>query len=110
MKKISPHVKEIILARKQVCARHKEGGCRGRNTFEHVLTYKGSQLDEAFAIIILCEWHHAVNTYQDSGDLNKEINTYHALNQATDEELKSISKAISYLELRERLNKKYGTK
>lgn len=107
MRAISPKVKEKILKRPQICARHLEGSCKGNNTWEHAIIHAGRQLDEAWAIVILCEYHHAVNNYQDNGDLKKELNVFYALNQATDEELKRISKAINYLELRERLNKKY---
>lgn len=107
MRAISPKVKEKILERPQICARHLEGTCKGNLTWEHAIIHAGRQLDEAWAIIILCEYHHAVNNYQDNGDLKKELNVFYALNQATDEELKRVSKAINYLELRTRLNKKY---
>lgn len=105
MRKISKPVRDKILERLQVCARYKEGTCRGNLTWEHALIYAGKQLDEAWAIVILCEYHHAVNNYQDGGDLNKEENVRIALNQATDEELRKVSKVINYLELRDRLNR-----
>lgn len=107
MRKISPKVKDKVLERPQVCARHLEGTCAGSNTWEHTIIYAGRQTDEAWAIVILCEYHHAVNTYQDGGDLNKELNICYALNQATDEELRKISKLTDYIKLKERLNKKY---
>lgn len=107
MRKVSQKVKNEVLKRPQICARHKEGTCRGNLTFEHAIIYAGRQLDEAWAIVILCEYHHAVNNYQDGGDLQKEMNVMFALNQATDEELKSVSKAIDYIKLRERLNNLY---
>lgn len=107
MRKISQKVKEQILKREQICARHEEGTCRGNLTWEHAIIHAGRQLDEAWAIVILCEYHHAVNNYQDGGDLNKEMNIMFALNQATDEELKRVSKAIDYIKLRERLNNLY---
>lgn len=107
MRKISPKVKEQILKRPQICARHKEGTCAGSNTWEHAIIHAGRQLDEAWAIIILCEYHHAVNNYQDGGDLNKELNICYALNQATDDELRRVSKVVNYIKLKERLNKKY---
>jgi hypothetical protein len=52
--------------------------------------------------------HHAVNKYQDSGDLNKEKNEWIALNRATDEDLQRISKLINYQAKRDYLNQKYG--
>ena len=84
------------------CAREKEGNCAGRITFEHAIIYAGRQLNEKWAIIPLCEYHHAVNQYQDTGDLDKQKNICIALMRATDEELLAISKAIDYLALRER--------
>jgi len=106
MRKISNKVKQIVCAREQVCARLCSD-CRGSNTFEHAIIYAGRQLDEAWAIVILCEYHHAVNNYQDGGDLDKEINMWLALNQATEEELRAVSKATDYVRMRERLNQKY---
>lgn len=108
MRKISPKVKEKLLQEKNVCARASDGNCDGRITFEHTLIYAGKQIDEVWAIIHLCEYHHAVNTYQDGGDLNKEKNVWIALNRATDEELLKYSKAINYIRERKRLNKIYG--
>lgn len=108
MRKVSQKVKEIILARKQICARHADGVCGGRLTWEHTLIYGGRQIDEAWAIILLCARHHAVDEYQDSGDLQKEKNVRLALNQATDDELRQYSKAIDYIRLRKTLNEKYN--
>lgn len=109
MRKISPEVLEILLAEPQVCARRKEGGCAGRMTLEHVLTYGSRQIDEPWAIIWLCERHHSIGKYQDEGLLNKEINTYHALNKASDDDLIKYSKAVPYLDLKKRLIKKYDS-
>jgi hypothetical protein len=65
------------------CVRHSEGTCAGRITFEHCFIYAGRQVQEKWAIIPLCEYHHDVNTYQDSGDLKKELNWYYSLQRAT---------------------------
>ena len=107
MRKISPRVRDAVLQRKQVCARIEDGGCSGRITWEHALIYAGKQIDEPWAIVLLCERHHGVNTYQDRGDLQKEKNVWVALNQATEQELKQYSKAIDYVRLRNILNEKY---
>ena len=108
MRKISPKVKAKLLEEPQVCARAKDGGCAGRITWEHAMIYAGKQTDEVWAIIKLCERHHAVNTYQDMGALNKAKNVWIALNRATDEELRKYSKAIDWVRQRELLNKIYG--
>jgi hypothetical protein len=107
MRPISPKVKQVLEQEKNICAL-KDNNCGGRITWEHTLTYGSKQIDEVWAIIKLCEYHHSVNTYQDKGNLNKEKNVWVALNRATDEELLKYSKCINYLQLRERLNKKYG--
>lgn len=108
MRKISPEVKAKLLEEPQVCARLGDGECKGRITWEHAIIYAGRQLDEVWAIIKLCEYHHAVNTYQDMGALNKTKNIWIALNRATDEELKAISKAVDWVRQREYLNTIYG--
>ena len=108
MRPISPRVKKILDEREQVCARRKDGGCAGRLTREHALIYAGKQIDEAFAIVLLCARHHAVDKYQDGGDLDKDKNKWIALNQASDEELIKYSKVINYLRERDRLNEQYG--
>ena len=111
MRKISAKVKEELLAdpRMKKCARACEGNCGGRITWEHVIIYGGRQLDEAWAIIPLCEYHHDVNTYQDIGDLNKEKNLWIALKQAPPGRLKALSKAIDYEKRLDYLNKKYSS-
>lgn len=108
MRKISERVNRILDERKPVCARRIDGGCAGRLTREHALIYAGRQIDEAWAIVFLCARHHAVDEYQDCGDLQKEKNVWIALNQATEDELKQYSKAINYISYRDRLNKIYG--
>lgn len=84
MRKISQKVKNEILADEfyDKCARCAEGTCQGRITWEHAWTYAGRQIDAMWAIIPLCEYHHSVNTYQDTGDLNKRLNEYIALRRA----------------------------
>jgi|JI10StandDraft_1071094.scaffolds.fasta_scaffold65035_3 hypothetical protein len=110
MRKISPEVLEEVLARPQVCARRFDGGCNGRLTIEHTLTFGAKQIGDAWSLLWLCTYHHAVEEHTNSGGLDKERNVHLALNQATDEELLKYSKAINYVEWRDRLNFKYGNK
>jgi hypothetical protein len=107
MRPISPAVKQQLEQEKNICAL-QDKYCDGRITWEHTLTYGGHQIDEVWAIIKLCEYHHSVNKHQDGGNLNKEKNVWVALNRATDEELLKYSKCVDYIKLRERLNFKYG--
>ena len=84
MRKISPHIKRAIDSDPyfKVCARF-DGDCDGRITIEHAFIYAGRQVDELWAMLPLCTYHHAVNEHQDGGDLNKEINEYLCLCRAT---------------------------
>lgn len=108
MRRISARVRKALLDEADVCARKCDGGCAGRLTWEHAIIFAGRQLDEPWAIIKLCAHHHAVDEYQDGGDLQKEKNVWLALNRATNEELQAISKAKDYIRERERLNGIYG--
>ena len=108
MRKVSKKVRDQLISEPDICARRKDGGCDGSITWEHAVTFAGRQLDKAWAIIKICEYHHAVNKHQDGGDLDKEKNLHVALNRATDEELKEISKAKDYIKEKERLNAKYA--
>ena len=101
------HLKEKWSTEKQVCCRVDEGNCDGRLTKDHAIIFAGKQVQEDWAIVDACEFHHAVGKYQSGGDLNREKHIWIALNRATDEQLLRISKAINYLQLRERLNEKY---
>lgn len=107
MRKIPEPVKRQLEAEPNVCARRNDSPCGGRITWEHAIIHAGKQLNEPWAIIKLCERHHAVNTYQDGGELDKERNIHIALNRATEDELRAISKATDYIALRDRLNAKY---
>ena len=66
--------------------------CDGRITWEHVWIYAGRQIQEAWAIIPLCEYHHAVNSHQDGGNLSKEINQWISLQRATSQDLQKYPK------------------
>src|SRR4051812_31540430 len=98
MGKIPPKLKREILADPYYkhCARAFERDCEGRITFEHAIIFGGKQLNERFAILPLCEYHHAVGQHQEDGDLKKEINVWMVLNRASEEELQMITKAIDY--------------
>lgn len=60
----------------KTCARSQEGECEGRVTWEHAWIYAGRQIQEKWAIIPLCVWHHL-------GDgLDKDLNHLLALLRA----------------------------
>lgn len=70
--------------------------------WEHAIIFAGQQVNEKWAIIPICWYVHS------GPKLNKEINVWLALNRATVEELKAVSKVVQYVNMRERLNKLYG--
>src|SRR5690349_12289112 len=67
----------------RTCAR-ASATCKGRITFEHALTYAGRQVQEVWAIIPLCAFHHSVDEFQDGPGLNKRINREIAMSRATE--------------------------
>lgn len=99
---------EDTLGIKRVCMRASEGNCSGRLTKEHAIIYAGKQLQEEWAILDICEYHHGVNNFQDRGDLRKEKHVWIALNRAPEDRLIALSKAENKIALRDRLNAKYG--
>lgn len=113
MTKIPDKIKREILSdpNRLHCALEKQEGhiCEGRITWEHCMIYAGKQIQQKWAIISLCERGHAVNNWQDAGTMNKEVNVWVALNQATVAELSGYPRAFPlYISQRERLNNKYG--
>jgi hypothetical protein len=96
----------------RMCARMGDGKCAGRITWEHVIIYAGRQVQEFWAIIPLCEYHHGVGTYQNTGGLDKQINIFIALSRATEEDLKKYPKE-DWEQMKKRaiylIRKRYGT-
>lgn len=75
MTTIPPKVKAEILADPyyKTCARSDEGECQGRVTWEHAWIYAGKQVQEKWAIIPLCVFHHL------GEGLDKGLNQFIAL-------------------------------
>lgn len=67
--------------------------CQGRITREHALIYAGRQIDEAWAIVLLCEYAHSLGPWLDSGILDKKKNEWIAINRMPAEALKRFYKA-----------------
>lgn len=83
----------------KVCARADEY-CSGRITWEHALYYGGKQIQERWAIIPLCVYHHL------GPGLHKEINQAIALANATDEDLAAYPRT-DWKQLKKYLHNKY---
>lgn len=75
----------------KICARKGEA-CAGRITWEHALTYAGRQIQERWAIIPLCAFHHSVDEFQDGPGLDKRLNKEIAMSRATEEDRKKYSR------------------
>lgn len=97
MKSMKPEVLKEVLSRPQICAR-RGLDCSGRLTFEHAY---GRKHEESWQIVILCWRHHL-------GDLlDKRLNHYLALTQATDEELLGNKMGTQLLQEKKFLSSKY---
>ena len=72
------------------CAR-ASGHCEGRITWEHAMTYAGKRINEKWAIIPLCEFHHGL---LGSGGMNKSVNVSIALARANREDLEKYPRAF----------------
>jgi len=107
MRKISDIVKNKLLEYKQECQRKDECDCMGRITWEHSLTYQSRQVDEDWAIIFICAYHHGVDQFQDKGKMDKEKHKWIALNQAPKEAFEKYYKSDWKQQLKY-LNSKYG--
>lgn len=90
------------------CALKGYGACDGRITWEHAVIYAGRQVNEEWALVPLCERHHAVGTYMDAGTMDKERNEWVALNRADESTLRGFSKAVDLVRKRDVLNGKFG--
>lgn len=83
MNNMPKKLREELAELPQVCARRGED-CEGRITWEHALLYANKSVQEPWAIIFLCEYHHL------GAGLNKRWNIRKALSQATAEDLKKF--------------------
>jgi hypothetical protein len=84
------------------CAR-ENAVCAGRITWEHAIIWAGKQVNEVWAIIPLCHYHHQ------GGGLDKDKNRYLALKRATDADLAKYPKRNWKQEL-EYLKQKYDNR
>jgi hypothetical protein len=107
-KKLNDEINDDPFYRK--CCLSFLGGCGGKNIYgrtierHHALIFAGRQVQAKFCILPACPDHHRIADRKDI----KELFVWILLNRASVEELQAISKAENYLEMRERLNKKYG--
>lgn len=77
-------------------------GCVGKPEWEHSLLYQNKRVQEAWAIVPCCAFHHR------GVGLDKRYNEWVALNRATDAQLLKYAKA-NWIQKRNHLNTIYGT-
>jgi len=108
---IPPKVKAEILADPyyKTCARSQEGECEGRVTFEHAWIYGSKQIQEVWAIIPICAYHHAVDEFQDGDGLDKGLNQYIALCRADIDDLCARMPKKNWRQEYKYLHSKYAT-
>lgn len=87
MRKIPPKLREEMANDPYylTCARLNIT-CKGRLTWEHAWIYAGRQINEKWAIIPLCEYHHLYEGF------DKHENQRLALKRATPEDLAKYPK------------------
>lgn len=85
----------------KLCARRDEE-CDGRITWEHSMYFKGRQIQEKWAIIPLCWYHHL------GKGLDKRRNEWIALSRATEEDLDRYYKT-DFKQKKKYLVETYGT-
>lgn len=104
MRPIPEKIKKEISKNKYYakCAR-QSAECDGRITIEHAMIYAGRQVNEIWALIPLCWYHHL------GSGLNKRINEFLALQRATEDELDKYNKS-DFRQKREYLRKRFGGK
>jgi hypothetical protein len=81
--------------------------CQGRITREHAVYYAGKQIDEPWAIVLLCEWAHSVGEWMDKGGLDKQINEWVVVNRMTIEDEDRYPK-VNWNQKRSYLNGIFG--
>lgn len=81
MRPIPAKLKRELAALPQVCARAGPD-CSGRITWEHAVIYAGRQVNEKWAILFLCWYHHL------GAGLNKTWNIRTAMQRAKEEDRK----------------------
>ena len=69
----------------RICAR-RNNECSGRITIEHAIMYAGRRIDDIWALLPLCWYHHL------GAGLNKRINEKIAIRRASQKDLEKYPK------------------
>jgi hypothetical protein len=77
--------------------------CYGKPEWEHAFLYANKRINEAWAIVPVCTYHHRM------AGLDKRYNEYHALRRASDADLAKYPRR-DWKALKTHLNSLYDTK
>jgi hypothetical protein len=75
--------------------------CQGSPEWEHAFIYAGRQINESWAIVPVCSYHHR------GAGLDKEYNQFHSILRATEEDFRKYPR-FDWQRLKKYLIKKYG--
>ena len=108
MNRIPPKLRRAIAGDPTMarCFRHGEGNCSGRVEWEHAHTYAGSQIQERWAIVPCCTFHHR------GKGLDKNLNRYASLLRMTEAEMEEATRKYprtDWQQLNDWLGIKYPT-
>lgn len=81
--------------------------CSGRVEWDHVWIYAGRQINEWFAILPTCYYHHR------GGGLDRNYSQYVSLNRLDDMQLWMVQEKYphaDWFKLKKKLDKKFGPK
>ena len=90
-----------FMARCIYCDIGRGNECRGRVEWEHAFIYAGKQINEAWAIVPVCTYHHRGN------GLDKEYNQYRAIIRADINDLLLRMPKRDWAQIKNYLQKKY---
>jgi len=82
----------------------KQNECKGRIEWEHAFIYAGRQINEKWAIVPVCYYHHR------GGGLDKEYNQYRAIIRADIDEVQKKYPKVDWVQLKKYLTNKYQNK
>ena len=80
---------------------HNNTDCLGRVEWEHAWIYGGKQIQEVWAIVPVCTYHHR------GAGLDKDFNQYCSLKKATQTDLQKYDR-FDWEQKKKYLEKKYG--
>jgi len=95
--------KDPFMARCIYCDLKRQNECRGKIEWEHAWIYAGKQINEKWAIVPVCTYHHRGN------GLDKGYNQYRAIIRADISDLQMRMPKRDWVQIKKHLVEKYKT-